>query len=90
VEHFIADGEKAVVERKARAIEPPTATIPPPSATAVQSTPPPARPTVYRRWWFWTVLGGVVVVGTVAGLAAALTPNDADVPATAGGNVVFP
>jgi hypothetical protein len=53
----------------------------PPSVEKSAATP------VYKRWWLWTIVG-VVVAGAVAGIAAAaVTPADAAVPSTKGGNV---
>jgi len=46
---------------------------PPPSLTLHNPPPPPAQEEshpVYTKWWFWTIIG-VVIVGGVAGAAAA-------------------
>ena len=52
------------------------------AATAVS----PRRP-VYKRWWLWTTVGAVALVGVGVGLAVGLTPANAQIPNTMGGNV---
>lgn len=43
--------------------------------------PPKATP-VYKRWWFWTIIGGVVAVGVVTGVAVGVQKSrtPAEVP----------
>jgi tetratricopeptide (TPR) repeat protein len=53
----------------------PPETTPPPVATTTPATPPPSdhpKP-IYKKWWLWTIVGGVVVVGVVVGVAVAET-----------------
>ena len=37
---------------------------------------PPATRPWYTRWWVWTLVGGVVVAGTVTAVAVAVTGDD--------------
>lgn len=49
---------------------PPVAPQPQPLVTVQEPAPAPAPAPFYKRTWFWGVVAGVVVAGTVAGLAA--------------------
>jgi tetratricopeptide (TPR) repeat protein len=60
----------------------------PAAAVALEPEPLTVRPAthtpIYKKWWLWTAVGAAAVAVAVGvGVGAALTPNDAPVPANA-------
>jgi hypothetical protein len=51
-------------------VAPPPVTSPQPAIFVQQPAPEPEPAPFFKRGWFWGVVAGVVVAGTVAGLAA--------------------
>jgi hypothetical protein len=61
----------------------PALPAPPPVASTVDGAQAPPRPRstpIYRRWWFWTIVGAVVVGGTVGAVVAARSAGDSWMP----------
>jgi tetratricopeptide (TPR) repeat protein len=95
IEGYIKEMEELKKSRETPPPPPPrddTAHIPPvvvhePPPSLITAPPPPAveeSPPVYKRWWFWTAVGVAVAAGTVGGLYAAGTFNNAKDPSCAG------
>ncbi len=59
-----------------------------PLVIAVREDPKPGNTPIYKRWWFWTI-AGVVVIGTVATIAAVVATRGGGDSSTGTTNVTI-